>query len=739
MMKRPSYYLENLMKHIVDIVSDWLLSPHSRVTNRESIQRARLLSAILLVLMVLDSMIIALVLHADPDDITEPTVGGAIGLLGVCAVMYALNKAGYTRIAAIGLILPITGIFIYIPFFSGESPIFLAFMLIPVVLTALFFSMRWTTSAAFALLTVLYLLIAQQDHTPENLVYWNMRNLWYFLTIATGLILTFMWHGNTLENIRQQDLKRINEELQESEARLRALVENTPDFIVEVNRQGDILFINQYPELYLGKNIRDVLHPEQLDHAFEVIEKAFSSGEPQAIELQTIAPTGQMTWNSVRIGPVKQGDAVTSLTVILTNITAQKEAQEKIRQINVELEQRVADRTEELRVANEALAKAARLKDEFLASMSHELRTPLTGILAFAQSLQKQNVYGALTEKQLKAVRSIEDSGKHLLELINDILDLSKIEAGKMELELGLVLADEIAQASLRLVKQMAVARRQNVGYSLQPLDLRLRADGRRLKQMLVNLLSNAAKFTPEGGELGLEIAGDSAQHVVRFTVWDKGIGVAPENITRLFRVFAQLDSSLARQYVGTGLGLALVRRMAEMHGGSVNVESALGAGSRFTIVLPWDTSVLEDRGRAAQAEAPNAHPVLVVAPPPSCPRLLLAEDNEVNIQVLSDYLEASGYSLLVARNGSEAVQQARDEKPQLILMDIQMPGMDGLEATRRIRQEPTLVNIPIIALTALAMPGDRERCLAAGADDYLTKPVNLELLIQKIREQIKP
>ncbi len=417
---------------------------------------------------------------------------------------------------------------------------------------------------------------------------------------------------------------------------------------------------------------------------------------------------------------------------------------EAVRQANVELEARVEARTEELRVVNAALARAARLKDEFLASMSHELRTPLTGILAFAQTLQKPKVYGELNAKQLKAAKSIEDSGKHLLELINDVLDLSKIEAGKLELEPSQVMVEEVCQASLRLVKQLAATRRQSISYTLQPLDLFLTVDVRRLKQMLVNLLSNAVKFTPEGGALGLEVVGDSAHQVVRFTVWDNGIGIAPENLPRLFQSFVQLDARLSREYSGTGLGLALVRRMTELHGGSVSVVSELGQGSRFTITLPLAAAV-------ATAFSPTPAAVglpaiageaallaLGVAPAPARLRILLAEDNEVNIQVLTDYLEASGYTLTVARTGSEAVRRAQTEHPQVILMDIQMPGMDGLEATRLIRQDPALARVPILALTALAMPGDRERCLAAGANAYLTKPVNLEHLTELIRVQLK-
>jgi signal transduction histidine kinase len=272
------------------------------------------------------------------------------------------------------------------------------------------------------------------------------------------------------------------------------------------------------------------------------------------------------------------------------DIALRLQAEEALRRLNEKLEERVAARTEQLQMVNETLTRTAQLRDDFLASMSHELRTPLTTILALAQSLHMQTVYGSLTEKQLKAAKSIEDSGKHLLALINDMLDLSKLEAGKVELELDSVTVDEVGQASLALVKEMADAKHQTVSYTLQPPDLRLLADARQLKQMLVNLLSNAVKFTPAGGTFGLEISGDSAQQVVHFTVWDKGIGIAPENLPRLFESFVQLDARLAREYSGTGLGLALVRRMAELHGGQVKVESEVGAGSRFTLALPWIT-----------------------------------------------------------------------------------------------------------------------------------------------------
>lgn len=520
----------------------------------------------------------------------------------------------------------------------------------------------------------------------------------------------------------------------------------------------------------------------------------------------------------------------------------------------------------QLRTANAELIRAANMKDEFLSSMSHELRTPLNGILSLSEALE-EGVYGDLSHRQLDAVHVIAESGHHLLALINDILDLSKIEAGKMEIQPGVVKVDEICQVCLRLVRSPAYQKGLQVHYTVNSVLETVWADERRLKQMLVNLLGNAVKFTPQGGQIGLEVTTDQNANLIRFTVWDTGIGIAAANIPLLFQPFAQLDSSLARQYSGSGLGLSLVRRLAELHRGRVGVESEPGKGSRFYVELPLaaaiptdtpprpviperplrpvqeatalivedsqtavaqltrylhdlqvrviiendGTKVLEQvlqqqpdiilldllmPGRsgwdildALKADArTQAIPVIVVSivdeevrslaagaaehlvkpvsreqfyeavqrvlgplPEPvslnrdfvpalsqvtennSEPVLLLAEDNLVNQQSLNEYLHAKGYQVIVAANGLEAIEQALQFKPALILMDIQMPQMDGLEATRRLRARPEFAHTPIIALTALAMPGDRERCLEAGASDYLTKPVSLKALTQMI------
>ncbi|NTU79359.1 MAG: response regulator [Chloroflexales bacterium] len=383
--------------------------------------------------------------------------------------------------------------------------------------------------------------------------------------------------------------------------------------------------------------------------------------------------------------------------------------------------------------------RANHAKDEFLASMSHELRTPLNAVLGLSEALREQ-AYGPLNERQARALKMIEESGRHLLDLITDILDVAKVGAGKMDLEFTPVSVEQVCAASLRMVRQAALKKQITVQHRIDPQVSSMWADGRRLKQILTNLLSNAVKFTPGGGSVGLEVHGDAGQEIVCFAVWDTGIGIAPEQLGRLFQPFVQLDSRLSRQHEGTGLGLALVYSMAALQGGSVAVESTVGAGSRFTVTLPWrrtdGASEVASQAPSVPAEPQPAEPRLAAR---RMPMILLVEDNEGNGELVVDYLGSLGYDILWAHSGAEALALAHEAHPAIILMDIQMPDMDGFEVTRRLRAEPTLRKVPIIAVTALAMPGDRERCLRAGADDYMTKPVILADLRKAIDRWLRP
>ncbi len=398
---------------------------------------------------------------------------------------------------------------------------------------------------------------------------------------------------------------------------------------------------------------------------------------------------------------------------------------------------------QQLTQRNEELIRATRLKDEFLANMSHELRTPLNAILGMTEGLQEK-VFGPVNQRQLKALQTVEKSASHLLALINDILDLAKIESGQIELECFPTAIAPLCQSSITFVKHQALKKQIQISVNLPSNLPDIVLDERRIRQVLINLLNNAVKFTPEGGRITLEVTlptpteAETKTQYLRFAVIDTGIGISPENAKKLFQPFIQIDSALNRQYQGTGLGLALTKRIVELHNGRVGLTSEVGVGSCFTIDLPYQASMqfpqpqAQALDRAAASDSNDVENSSIQNVPPL---LLLAEDNEANINSISSYLNAKGYRISVARNGQEAINQAVALSPDLILMDIQMPGMDGIEAMKRIRQIPELVSTPIVALTALAMESDHERCLAAGANQYLSKPVKLKQLTITIQE----
>jgi PAS domain S-box-containing protein len=670
---------------------------------------------------------------------------------------------------------------------------------------------------------------------------------------------TFLMSRSTVFNIRER--KQAEYALIASEEKFRLLFEHMQEgfalheLIRGINGQAvdfRFLAVNRAyerhtglsPEQVLGRTMLEVT-PNSSREQIAAYARVALTGEP--LEFEHFSQAFQRHLHIHAFSP-QSG----RLATIFEDVTERVRAEQALRQSEAEL--RLS--RDRLSAANAALEKAARMKDEFLASMSHELRTPLTGILGLSEALQIKT-YGDLSERQLNAVKNIESSGQHLLTLINDILDLSKLEAGMFQLQLEQISVNDICRASLQLTRGMAHKKRQQVSFSIQHEHLAIQADPRRLKQMLVNLLSNAVKFTPQGGRLGLEVSASREEELVRLAVWDQGIGIAPEDQTRLFQPFVQLDGSLEREYAGSGLGLALVQRMVELHGGGIEVESTPGQGSRFTILLPW----CEPPGPAAEAPArapqplplppedpfegldpreleqslqtlgirpvfqprwsqavetaarlkpevilldlrlpglpapellaalradPHTRriPVLACAPEPQrlpaqelgadgflpwpcsletlrrefsrvvpgqqlpaaalvvarrhpLPAVLLVDDNETLLDTLSDVLSRHHLQVTCARSGGEALELAPRLLPDVILMDIQMPGMNGMDAIRRLRlhADPQVAAIPIIALTALAMNGDRERCLQAGASGYLAKPARLPDLLHLIHQ----
>lgn len=431
----------------------------------------------------------------------------------------------------------------------------------------------------------------------------------------------------------------------------------------------------------------------------------------------------------------------TQAAISLENARLHQESQAYARQLEQSLQER-QQFEQQLQVTNERLLQSNRLKDQFLANMSHELRTPLNAVLGMTEGL-KEGVFGAISPEQGSALDTIATSGAHLLSLINDVLELAKIEAGQLELHPAPTAIVPLCESSLAFIRQQAFHKQIRVDVKFQPNLPDLFADERRIRQVLINLLSNAVKFTPPGGQIDLSVvylatgeANDSAPSAgtpqVRIEIADTGIGISPDNLKKLFQPFVQIDGALNRHYEGTGLGLALVKRIVDLHGGKVGASSELGLGSSFTVDLPCPT--LPTQSIEVRNSPPIELPAIVPRPSDRPPLILLAEDNPANVHTMSSYLKAKGYRIILADDGSKAIDLAKSTQPDVILMDIQMPIVDGLTAIGCIRK---FSDVPIIALTALAMTsdfldqtlGDRELCLEAGADEYLAKPVKLKQL----------
>ena len=400
----------------------------------------------------------------------------------------------------------------------------------------------------------------------------------------------------------------------------------------------------------------------------------------------------------------------------------------QLQQQKTTLEQQVIERTQELRDTLQAAQAASRAKSEFLATMSHELRTPLTCIIGMSATLLRwsfgqEGANRVPLHKQRSYLQTIQESGEHLLELINDILDLSQVEAGKAVLNISEFSLTKLVHQTIRTFQEKALLRRVTLelDFRVKVQAERFRADKRRVKQILFNLLGNAIKFTPAGGKIILRVWRE--QKWLTFQVEDTGIGIPDDQIPLLFQKFQQLERTYQRNYEGTGLGLALTKQLVELHGGTIEVESVVGEGSVFTVSLPNRSLVSSLKQTATHQDYPNSHGSLV-----------LVEDQEESATLICEILTAAGYHVVWLIDGSTALQQIELLQPKAVIVDLQLRGIDGSEITYGLRHSPSTQHIKVLALTSSSLTESQVEDLNVVVDHCLPKPIKPERLLQQVK-----
>jgi PAS domain S-box-containing protein len=543
---------------------------------------------------------------------------------------------------------------------------------------------------------------------------------------------------NTARKQIEDERMKLDQRLRDQHFYTRSLLESNIDALMTTDPRGIITDVNKQMEALTGCT-RDELIGAPFKNYFTDparaqagIDRVLAEGKLTNYELTARDRDGGLTVVSYNATTFHDRDRrLQGVFASARDMTELKAIERALQQKNVELED------------------ASRMKSEFLANMSHELRTPLNAIIGFSEVLG-DGLLGDLTEKQLRFIGDIFKSGKHLLSLINDILDLSKVEAGKMLLDLGMIEIPTLLGNSLSIVKGQAATRHVKLDMQLgDGLDT-MYADGRKVKQIVYNLLSNAVKFTAEGGRVTLrgdrvpaddvgKLEGASPARTLPFdpagfaeflrvSVTDDGIGVAPEGLQQLFKPFSQVDGGLARQFEGTGLGLAMVKLLADLHGGTVAVESAVGKGSRFTVWIPMRAkgSIEYAPPKRTSQEVPVVDEGAANSGTPSTRTALVVESNFRSAELIRLQLEAEGFTVLLALSADEAMAVAERETLSLLTLDIMMPDVDGWAFLERLKRIPALLTVPVVIVSILA---DRTRGFALGAAAVMQSPMSRQEL----------
>jgi PAS domain S-box-containing protein len=531
--------------------------------------------------------------------------------------------------------------------------------------------------------------------------------------------------------------KRAEDAVRRSEEEYRNTVEDAVEGIFRVSLQGQMLTANPAFARMLGyewvddlldsmTDVRRLLYvrPERRD---EIMVSLLQQGAVEGQELELRRKDGDTLWVSISTRLVRDAAGRAQFVeTFASDISERKRVEAELRLYQDHLEELVAERTAELTHAKEQAEVANRAKSTFLASMSHELRTPLNAVLGFAQILQLD---GALTPRQRLGLETIQHGGEQLLALINDILDLAKVEAGRMDLVPAPVMLREFVRVVADIIRvkaeQKGVHFRCDMAADLPDGVL---ADERRLRQVLLNLLSNAVKFT-DAGEVRLQLGrtdGSGGEAVLRFEVVDSGVGIEPQHLDKIFLPFEQVGDVL-RRAGGTGLGLAISRQLVRAMGGEIRVDSEVGRGSRFWFELKLPVVQASLASSAARLE--------IVGYEGARRRVLVVDDVPANRAVLVDLLGSLGFEVDEAADGEELLERARALRPDLIIADIVMPRLDGVEATQRLRQSAELKATPVLLVSASVTAADTGSYLSTGANAFLPKPIDVRQLLQRIGE----